>query len=355
MSKNVRKVKWGSPEITKRKCLNTNFKNSVHQTENLFVSDEEEDSFFTVSKLNSANNYKDASNVLEVESNSVLQTLENDTSLFCAQLTMDINRESTLLALQTNSSFQISNFKEDTFLSKSVLDNVMSNCKESIQYEIETDRLFSNTTTDNLTVSAMENLLNETPLELFGSPNNHPSIDKSPGKNAIIINTDNSNNFHVDDSIFNTINLHSEQIDGSQRQLKIDDTFVENIKIEDLTKDEENELFTDLIVDTVGVQNSQRFLNDVAIFKIPNAPPPIKRKVNNEETTDTVISASQYMVNNDLANTTVLTNLSRLDWDSQVFSDKLENNFPSKGDFFGLPDRVKQMIFAHKGIQNLYG
>ncbi|XP_039964616.1 helicase POLQ-like [Bactrocera tryoni] len=355
MSKNARKVKWGSPELTtKRKCLNTNFKNNVHQTENLFVSDEEEDSFFTVSKLNSAKNYKDVSNVLENESNSVLQTLENDTSLFCAQLTMDINRESTLLAVQRNSSFQNNDFKEDTFLSKSVLDNVMSNCKESMQPENETNRLFSNTTTDNLTVSAVENLLNETPLELFGSPNEHSGTNEPPVRNATLINTDNSNNFHVDDSIFNTINLHSEQIDESQRQLKIDDTFFANIKIEDLTKDEENEVFTDLMVDTESVQNSQRFLNDVAIFKVPHALPPIKRKINTEETTNTIIPASQYMVNNDFANATVLTNLSRLDWDSQVFSDKLENNFPSKGDFFGLPDRVKQMIFAHKGIQNLY-
>ncbi|XP_011195751.1 helicase POLQ-like isoform X2 [Zeugodacus cucurbitae] len=197
-------------------------------------------------------------------------------------------------------------------------------------------------------------MLNDTPLELFGSPNTDQNTNKSPVKNVTTINTDNSNNFHIDDSIFNTINLHSEQINESQKQLKIDDTFFANIKIEDLTKDEETELFADVNVDTEGVQNSQRFLNDVAIFKVPHAPAPIKHKLNNEETQNNVITGSQYMVNNELPNTTVLSNLSRLDWDSQVFSDKLENNFPNKGDFFGLPDRVKQMIFTHKGIPNLY-
>lgn len=356
MSKNVRKVKWSSPEITiKRKCLNKNLMDGVHETENLFLSDEEEDSFFTVSKLNTGKNYEGASNVLEDESNSVLLSLENDISLFCAQMTKDVNRDSTLFAAQLHSSSQISDFKEDTFLSKSVLDNVMSNCKGSIQSENKTNCLFSETATDNLTVSAMEKLLNDTPLELFGSPNKNSNTVKSPVKNVTIIKRDNSNNFHVDDSIFNTINLHSEQISESQRQLKIDDTFFANIKIEDLTRDEEKEVFTDLIIDTEGVQNSQRFLNDVAIFKVPHAAPPIEFEVNNEENTDTVVSTSQYMVSNDFPNTTVLSNLSRLDWDSQVFSDKLKNNFPSKGDFFGLPDRVKQMIFTHKGIKNLYG
>ncbi|XP_020715008.1 helicase POLQ-like isoform X1 [Ceratitis capitata] len=345
MSKNVRKAQWESPEVTsKRKRLDTNSSSAIHQTENLFWPEEEEDSFFTVSKLNSATDWKLSADHVENENASVLRSLESDTSLFCAHT--------------PSSSFQLSNFKDDTFLSKTILDDAMSSCKYKIHCH-GTTNLLSTTTTDKsfLTVSTVENLFNDTPLELFSSPNKNSIVNKSLNKDSTQFSTEKSKNFNdddADDSIFNTINLHSEQVDDSPKQLKIDDSIFANIKIDDLTKVDGKDIFTQRVIDEVGVQNSQRFLEDVAIFKVPDVPPPIKKNFSATTVTESDLCSSQYAIHSDLPNTTVLTNLSRLDWDSQVFSDKLENEFPSKGDFFGLPDKVKRMIFEHKGIKSLY-
>lgn len=354
MSKNVRKAQWESPEVTsKRKRLDTNSSSAIHQTENLFWPEEEEDSFFTVSKLNSATDWKLSADHVENENASVLRSLVSDTSLFCAHTIMDANQKPTIFETEPSSSFQLSNFKDDTFLSKTILDDAMSSCKYKIHCH-GTTNLLSTTTTDKsfLTVSTVENLFNDTPLELFSSPNKNSIVNKSLNKDSTQFSTEKSKNFNdddADDSIFNTINLHSEQVDDSPKQLKIDDSIFANINIDDLTKVDGKDIFTQRVIDEVGVQNSQRFLEDVAIFKVPDVPPQITT------VTESDLCSSQYAIHSDLPNTTVLTNLSRLDWDSQVFSDKLEIEFPSKGDFFGLPDKVKRMIFEHKGIKSLYG
>lgn len=46
-----------------------------------------------------------------------------------------------------------------------------------------------------------------------------------------------------------------------------------------------------------------------------------------------------------------LNNLSSLNWESQIF----EENLIPKGDFYGLPNKVRDIIFEFKGIRNLYG
>lgn len=348
MSKKARKLETSSPKITtKRKCLDKKLINDVHQTENLFWPEDDEDSFFTVSKLNYEINDK------------ICSLDENNTNLFRSQMTMGSHQEVTLFGTQQNSS---GNYKEDTFFYKSVLDTVPTAYEEII--EKRNDNGLSHNHHDDksfLSVSAVENLISNTPLELFTSPNKNNMTDKTHMQDTATLNMESSNNFHrgtADDSMFNTINLPSEQKGESQKQLKFDDTIFANINIEDLTKDEEKELFAENKQNDAGVQNSQRFLDDVAIFKVPQAPAPIKDKAGQKikvPQRDTVVSGSQYAVHSDLPNITSLSNLSRLDWDSQAFSDKLENDFPSKGEFFGLPDKVKRMIFEHKGIQRLYG
>ncbi|XP_053952695.1 helicase POLQ-like isoform X2 [Anastrepha ludens] len=349
MSKKVRKVQWSSPELTtKRKCLGT-----VHQTQNLFWPEDEEDSFFTVSKLNSVINDKICTNILGEKNSSDFTSLERDSNLFCSQTALGVNQEQQVSGTQQNNISQLSNFNEETFLSKSVLDNIMTGCNKTIQ-----NKNYENDDKSFLTISAVEHLLSDTPLVLFSSPNEGNDIDKNQLKDTAPLDVENACNFHhntADDGMFNTINLHTEQEDESQKQLKIDDTLFANINIEeDLTKDDDRELFTEVIAHDTEIQNSQRFLDDLAIFKVPRMVQPIENKSNTLQERDGVMRGSQYVVHSDLVNTTALSNLSRLDWDSQAFSDKFENDFPSKGDFFGLPEKVKQMIFQHKGIQNLY-
>ncbi|XP_036335802.1 helicase POLQ-like isoform X1 [Rhagoletis pomonella] len=351
MSKNARKLEWCSPKLTaKRKCLDKKRINAVLQTENLFWPEDDEDSFFTASKVNYVINNKINTHSLE----------KNDTNLLCSQMTMGAHQEITLFGTQQN-SLKLSNFKEDTFFSKSVLDTVMTEYEEIV--ETKNDSCLPDNCRDDksvLTVSAVEKLISYTPLELFTSINQNSMTDKTPLEDTALLNMESSNNFHqgrADESIFNTINLHSEQKTESQKQLKFDDTIFANINIEDLTKDEDKELFVENIQDDAGVQNSQRFLDDVAIFKVPHAPAPISCKAGQKikvPQRDNFVSGSQYTVHSHLSNITSIANLSRLDWDSQAFSDKIENDFPSKGAFFGLPDKVKRMIFEYKGIQSLY-
>lgn len=71
------------------------------------------------------------------------------------------------------------------------------------------------------------------------------------------------------------------------------------------------------------------------------------------ETYETLKNRSMLQNQNDLAG------LDDLDWQTQAFpefeSTKNDYSFPSKGDFYGLPEQVKNLIFEHKGINSLYG
>ncbi|XP_067645253.1 helicase POLQ-like [Eurosta solidaginis] len=347
MSKKVRKIQWSPQKLTaKRKCVDRK-RISVLQTENLFDSEEDEVSFFTVSKLNTIQNDR-----IIVD----FGNLESDNTLFRSQIDLDENKEIN----QQTTNTQFNSFDENTFLTKSLLDNVMVECRETSQVNSIKKETSADSEQDKscLTETALETLLNDTPLELFSSPNGTCNLDKIELKEPLLKTENAANSFqqnNADDSIFNTINLHSEQNDESQKQLKIDDTFA-NINIEYFQKDDKNVALTDVVSHDVELQNSQRFLDDIAIFKVPQAPPVPKPQNNSYKSKQAYnyVGGTQYAVHSNLEYSKTLSNLSRLDWDSQIFADKLQSDFPSKGDFFGLPDKVKKMIFEHKGIEKLY-
>lgn len=115
-------------------------------------------------------------------------------------------------------------------------------------------------------------------------------------------------------------------------------------------------------------QCTQKFLDDIQ-FKIPKAPELNFLHKNTESVIDQIIQGTQYATRAEIKNQTILNstyatvtnkelqNLSNINWESQIFNEdvKEKDSFPSKGDFYGLPDRVKRLIFEHKGISSLYG
>ncbi|ALC43373.1 mus301 [Drosophila busckii] len=71
-----------------------------------------------------------------------------------------------------------------------------------------------------------------------------------------------------------------------------------------------------------------------------------------------VKSETPILTSNELHEKLKVENVDNLDWDSQAFADfQIKNevpSLPSKGSFYGLPEKVKQLIFEHKGINSLY-
>ncbi|XP_043649168.1 helicase POLQ-like [Drosophila teissieri] len=110
------------------------------------------------------------------------------------------------------------------------------------------------------------------------------------------------------------------------------------------------------------VQNTQLFL-DAMSFKKPNTPekilPPFKEdsmSFISKSLIEGIVQGTQYVTCEELKNQSILD---PVNWETQAFADFEKNNqivdkFPSKGEFYGLPDKVKKMILEHKGINSLY-
>ncbi|XP_022231027.2 helicase POLQ-like [Drosophila obscura] len=110
------------------------------------------------------------------------------------------------------------------------------------------------------------------------------------------------------------------------------------------------------------VQNTQLFLDAVA-FKVPNPKSPEKAEKSLAAVKDEsmcaiegLVHGTQYATCEELKNQSILD---PINWETQAFADfeqksLAQDNFPSKGDFYGLPDKVKKMILEHKGIKSLY-
>ncbi|XP_001354267.3 helicase POLQ-like [Drosophila pseudoobscura] len=109
-------------------------------------------------------------------------------------------------------------------------------------------------------------------------------------------------------------------------------------------------------------QNTQLFLDAVA-FKVPNPKTPVKPEKSlppasdeSMSTIEGIVHGTQYATCEELKNQSILD---PINWETQAFADfeaksLSEHDFPSKGDFYGLPDKVKKMILEHKGIKSLY-
>lgn len=113
------------------------------------------------------------------------------------------------------------------------------------------------------------------------------------------------------------------------------------------------------------LQNTQLFLDAVA-FKVPRTPEKLNKSAakHNESMSfisksviEGIVQGTQYETCEELRNRSILD---PVNWESQAFADfekgnQAKENFPSKGEFYGLPDKVKKMILDHKGIKSLYG
>ncbi|XP_037815116.1 helicase POLQ-like [Lucilia sericata] len=171
-----------------------------------------------------------------------------------------------------------------------------------------------------------------------------------------------------DDTLFSEINLEEivapecAKISGND---EIIPTHSNKTPLVSKTQDVIEDLFKDdFPLDEVD-QCTQKFLNDVA-FKFPAANETqkiYKLPLNG------CIQGTQYETREEIQNRTMnplqqtyvaevnrteLHQLSNINWDTQMFEHEVIEDYPCKGDFYGLPEKVKKMIFDHKGIQSLY-
>ncbi|EDV96295.1 helicase POLQ-like [Drosophila grimshawi] len=193
-----------------------------------------------------------------------------------------------------------------------------------------------------------------------------------------------------DDSLFGDISLPStgeaapKSVEIEQNSPKVQ-TFTE-INLQDLSVAEMEDIFhgTDDYSDPVA-QNTQLFMDAMA-FKVPKSPDrtqvtATQTQEEKEESMsistsmsflsksilDGIVQGTQYATFEALKNRSMLqaqqelAALDQLDWQTQAFDEfesvkepQTDNSFPSKGNFYGLPDRVKSLIFEHKGIKSLY-
>lgn len=123
-------------------------------------------------------------------------------------------------------------------------------------------------------------------------------------------------------------------------------------------------------LETITVSNSQQLFYDNVHFRTPPKMSPKSSSKSDILLANSTISidnghicGSQYQTREEIqlkkqttrnqhnAYQQDLNNLSTLNWESQVFEDVITK----KGDFYGLPKKVKDIIFEHKGITSLYG
>ncbi|XP_037930129.1 helicase POLQ-like [Teleopsis dalmanni] len=182
----------------------------------------------------------------------------------------------------------------------------------------------------------------------------------------------------IDDSLFGDINIPESEngnlggtplVQDFPDRINNSDVIFSDIDINDYIQDSEKDLFSDSLPDDFAIQNTQKFLEDVA-FKVPNIPNQKNKHIPNDDSMISVsmledIQGSQYETSEEIRNRTIQSNqcansshkeiadLSHLNWETQIFVEE-KNDIPSKGNFYGLPDSVKKMILEHKSITGLY-
>ncbi|XP_075164699.1 mutagen-sensitive 301 [Haematobia irritans] len=244
---------------------------------------------------------------------------------------------------------------EDSFFRDVKLDNILkraepaSTNKNSSFYNNSDDSLFSDIILPEESQATEQSNVGGTPI------------------NPILPTSDNG--ILGDDTLFSEIDV--EQLMGE-----------ENVKCEieptstpartTTTQPAEIDLFKDceIPVEDLMAQCTQKFLDDIA-FKFPKpvgskttSAPNIQQALTNN--VDSYIGGSQYKTREEIHNQTLgllhqtdvikesTENLSRFDWDSEPFDAEVVDDYPCKGDFYGLPDRVKRLIYETKGISSLY-
>lgn len=199
----------------------------------------------------------------------------------------------------------------------------------------------------------------------------------------VLPSTDSENGIVGDDTLFSEINIDQLLAGGSTKPDAIivpneeggnlfnDDRFINDgngpKQESKICKTLDEDMFKDDFPTEDLLQCTQKFLDDVA-FKVPK-PRNVKQTQIMEHTranVDTCIQGTQYETREEIKNRTInplnetrvireTENLSRFNWETQIFTKDVVEDYPCKGEFYGLPDRVKRMIFESKGIKSLYG
>ncbi|KAH8278259.1 hypothetical protein KR044_009024, partial [Drosophila immigrans] len=175
-----------------------------------------------------------------------------------------------------------------------------------------------------------------------------------------------------DDSLFGDMSLPkaTQRSNESVSNCPTDNSFKE-INITGLSTTQIEDIFSDAddnADDNADVQNTQLFLKAMPL--VPKSP----ESENTEQSLsqsmsfisksilEGIVHGTQYKTYESLKGATQANELPVLDpleWQTQAFGElesikQHNDSFPSKGDFYGLPSKVKKLIFEHKGINSLY-
>lgn len=249
---------------------------------------------------------------------------------------------------------------EDSFFTDTKLDRLLdSHGKAKLQKK---NQFYDDNTDDDLF----------TDIELpHGTQSSGENVGATP-MTQILPNT--NGDILGDESLFSEINL-DDLVDSEKPQTYVE-IYQENVATAQSGKtvftssqSDNDELFKDDFLMEELVQGTQKFLNDVA-FKLPQTPAFNETQTILKLSIDACIQGTQYETRTEIHNRTVnplrqtnvaedqtslLKNLSHINWETQIIEPEITEDYPCKEDFYGLPDKVKNMIFEHKGIQSLYG
>ncbi|XP_017053440.1 helicase POLQ-like [Drosophila ficusphila] len=224
---------------------------------------------------------------------------------------------------------------DDSFFSNAKLEDLLGERKED---------LFG---TQASTSNKLQKSGSDEGLELFGDTS-FPDIQELPPNRPSKFKNAGIGNDH------NKIDMSDEE--------NADEVF-KKINLNDLSIAEMEDIFhgTEDFSEPM-IQNTQLFLEAVN-FKVPRTPEKLQHAVKDESMSfisksviEGIVQGTQYVTSEELKNHSILD---PVNWETQAFADfekeqQNKNKFPSKGEFYGLPDKVKKMILEHKGIKSLY-